>query len=493
MATLYAQSTGNWSAINWNTAANGSGSNQTPTSADTLVSNSYTVTVDGSYTVVRVTNTSGGTFSLANGVTLTCTDATSGVLGAVAGAAVTFGLNSPNSATVTGIVMGGSGTSNRGMDITGTGTITINGAAKGGSFNGVDSTGADGVKITSAATIYINNGISNAVVGGSSSFARGVNCSASSGAVIYITGNITATQNNAYGLHNIGNNTITVTGNIVAVSNGLAYPFLNSSAANITINGNLTNSTENAPYAIVNSGASTITINGNFASARLSNSSASVINVNGVVSSGINGTGLENTGAATITITAPSGQNALECSSTPNALSNTSASAVINIIGPMRPGAQPALSNTQSAAIIKCTGPFLVSAAGVQAVYSPSLRMYDTRASYFQMRSADLSTIQTFYTAGHPDAQSGQPAANNVRTGTVYGPASELTGTMAVPAAASVAYGVPVDNTTGTATLSPNDVWNIATSSLTTAGSIGERLKNAATVATTGAQIAALP
>ncbi len=85
------------------------------------------------------------------------------------------------------------------------------------------------------------------------------------------------------------------------------------------------------------------------------------------------------------------------------------------------------------------------------------------------------------------------PAASNVRDGVSYA-SGALTGTCKVPAAASVAYGVPVDATTGTAYLSQSDVlaavWGAATSSLTTAGSIGERLKNAATVASTGDQLA---
>lgn len=61
-----------------------------------------------------------------------------------------------------------------------------------------------------------------------------------------------------------------------------------------------------------------------------------------------------------------------------------------------------------------------------------------------------------------------------------------------MPTAASVAFGVPVDNTTGTAVMSPSDVWNAATSAMTTSGSIGERLKNTATVDSTGDQLAAL-
>jgi hypothetical protein len=62
---------------------------------------------------------------------------------------------------------------------------------------------------------------------------------------------------------------------------------------------------------------------------------------------------------------------------------------------------------------------------------------------------------KNLYTA---DSVGGNPAVNNVRSGTVYGPSSELTGTCAVPAAGSVALGVPVDNTTGTAVLTQANV-----------------------------------
>ena len=83
------------------------------------------------------------------------------------------------------------------------------------------------------------------------------------------------------------------------------------------------------------------------------------------------------------------------------------------------------------------------------------------------------------------------PAQSDVRFGVTYQSGAK-TGSAYIPAAASVGFGVPVDNTTGTAALTPASVWDAATSSLTTSGSIGERLKNASTVDTTGDQLAAL-
>lgn len=86
-------------------------------------------------------------------------------------------------------------------------------------------------------------------------------------------------------------------------------------------------------------------------------------------------------------------------------------------------------------------------------------------------------------------ANSNFPAIANVRNGTSY--ASGLyTGTLKVPTAAQVLAGIPVDATTGTLLMTPADFWNYLISSGFTAGSLGERLQNASTVATTGAQIA---
>jgi hypothetical protein len=86
-----------------------------------------------------------------------------------------------------------------------------------------------------------------------------------------------------------------------------------------------------------------------------------------------------------------------------------------------------------------------------------------------------ISTTATFYTA---DALPGVPSESDVRSGTVYGSSSELTGTLAVPPAGSVALGVPVDATTGTAALTPASVWDHLLTAITTSSTIGTLLKN---------------
>ncbi len=94
---------------------------------------------------------------------------------------------------------------------------------------------------------------------------------------------------------------------------------------------------------------------------------------------------------------------------------------------------------------------------------------------------------RTLYAAG---VALGNPATNNVRFGTTYGASSELTGTLIVPSPSNVLQGVGTDATVGTLLMTPADFWNYLISSGFTANSIGDRLQNAATVATTGGQIA---
>jgi hypothetical protein len=65
-----------------------------------------------------------------------------------------------------------------------------------------------------------------------------------------------------------------------------------------------------------------------------------------------------------------------------------------------------------------------------------------------------VATNKTLY---EPGTALGNPAVTDVRNGTTYA-SGALTGTLKVPSASSVAVGVPVDNTTGTAIISVTDM-----------------------------------
>jgi hypothetical protein len=141
------------------------------------------------------------------------------------------------------------------------------------------------------------------------------------------------------------------------------------------------------------------------------------------------------------------------------------------------------ICNFPTTSTVTCTGPFLRNGF-IPAIASQMLRINSAYNPYFEFRKSDGTNV-TYV----DQSTSNFPDVGNVRLGTSY--ASGLyTGTLNVPTPAQVLAGIPVDNTTGTLLMTPADFWNYLIASGFTAGSIGERLQNASTVATTGGQIA---
>jgi hypothetical protein len=81
----------------------------------------------------------------------------------------------------------------------------------------------------------------------------------------------------------------------------------------------------------------------------------------------------------------------------------------------------------------------------------------------------------------------GVPRQTDVRKGTQYN--FGLTGSLEMPDPSVVQAGVAVDNTTGSAIFTPQDVFNVLTQDIIKTGSIGETLKNASSIQTLGATI----
>lgn len=140
--------------------------------------------------------------------------------------------------------------------------------------------------------------------------------------------------------------------------------------------------------------------------------------------------------------------------------------------------------------VVKARGN-MYSLNGISPVVAHIINVSPTEAQQIQLKDTDNVT-RTFSTS---NATGGLPAVNNVRYGVQFGVANEYTGTCRVPAASSVAAGVEVDNTVGTAIITAElvkqAVWGALTADMNTSGSIGQRLKNAATVASVGDQLAA--
>jgi len=175
------------------------------------------------------------------------------------------------------------------------------------------------------------------------------------------------------------------------------------------------------------------------------------------------------------------------------AIYNSITASTISITGTITSGASaPAIyssfaltSNYSAGTFVKVSGN-VVNASNNMAIVAPRVTIDSATSSWLYQISTGGNRI--LYAAG---VALGNPIAANVRFGTTYGASSELTGTLRVPSAANVLSGVLVDATTGTLLMTPSDFWNYLIASGFTANSIGDRLQNAATVATTGGQIAA--
>ena len=112
------------------------------------------------------------------------------------------------------------------------------------------------------------------------------------------------------------------------------------------------------------------------------------------------------------------------------------------------------------------------------------LRLANATPTQITFQTDSVGVNKTLY---EPGTALGNPATTDVRQGVNYA-SGALTGTLVVPSPANVRRGVPTDNTVGTADLTAQDFFTaIANSS----DPIAVRLRNVATVQTTGDQIAA--
>ena len=179
-------------------------------------------------------------------------------------------------------------------------------------------------------------------------------------------------------------------------------------------------------------------------------------------------------------------------STTQAAIYNNTVAATISITGivtastgaPAIYSAFALTSGYGSSTFVKVSGN-VVNSSNIMAIVAPRVTIDSATSSWLFQISTGGNRI--LYAAG---VALGNPATSNVRFGTTYGASGELTGIMRVPSAENVLQGVLVDNTVGTLLMTPAQCWNYLISSGFTPNSIGDRLQNTSTVATTGGQIA---
>lgn len=125
----------------------------------------------------------------------------------------------------------------------------------------------------------------------------------------------------------------------------------------------------------------------------------------------------------------------------------------------------------------------------LMSVFASKIGLIAASPTTWQMADEGVGTKNLYTT---DTAMFGYPAEDDVRDGEVYGQSNEFEGTCAVPDPSEVLLGVNIDATTGTLLMTPADFWAFLRANATTSGSMGEYLKNAATVDTVGDQIVAL-
>ena len=175
-------------------------------------------------------------------------------------------------------------------------------------------------------------------------------------------------------------------------------------------------------------------------------------------------------------------------------------SGILSIVGtlnattPNLTGAHVIYSDYNSTGVNMCSGPFIFSRSGHSPTWVGRLFLIRTAQSYIEYMDNSGSGLLPPGTQGvatrlvSPDITVDAPSPNNVRLGVSYSSGS-LTGTMIIPSPDNVSKNIPVDDTVGTAILNPNAIWNVPLTSIYTLNSIGRRVKSAATVESTGAQI----
>lgn len=288
----------------------------------------------------------------------------------------------------------------------------------------------------SPATATIVGNCTGGTVGGATCVAN------TSTGTINITGNVTGGTSAvafAQGAVNLGAGTITVTGNLTGGSGASSYAAQNASTGAITVTGNVSAGAGTSSVGVQNASTGTVTITGN----ATGGTGSTAYGVNNVT-----------TGTVTITGIATGG-------------STNGAEGARNIVGGVlsvgrAKGNAFGIGSTGIVAGVGVTSG-QTSVTKVKEIEYGSRGMSPTSGPIYL--DSDLTNVAVFVnyptgskTLSDPNNTAGlSPAATDVRNGVVYNYGVN-TGSAYIPSAGSVAFGVPVDNTTGTATLTAANV-----------------------------------
>lgn len=404
MAEKYPAASGNWSdAANWNGGTK-------PVAGDAVYANNYTVTVDEDTadsllslnTIAGGTAAAGGKFVVTGTRTIYADNIVAG-----AGHAIEYTGSSGTTLTIdcaAGKIIGSSTANFAGLSITSTGAVVITGDVEGGS-----TASRPGILRSGSGTITITGDVTGA--GG-----YGINFTAAF--TVNVTGNVTGGTQPA--MAPVAGSTIVVVGNC---SGGGAYAIGTNGAYTVTVTGNVTSSGSSG-YGLYGRNA-TATVTGDVTSGGAApgiyfDANGGDVTVTGDVTASASGQGIYIIGTT---------EDVVQVDGT---ITGTSGAAGVHL--------QSLISKLYSNGFVTNVAPRMGAVAAQIFLQAPS-------GLTWGFKKWDGTTAFNLYSA---DVVPGVPDEADVRDGTVFGASSELTGTLAVPAAASVALGVPVDATVGT-------------------------------------------
>lgn len=345
-------------------------------------------------------------------------------------------------------------------------TVTCTGNIAGGATTVLTWTGAAGTTSTLNAGILYGASVAsvnNIVLSGAGTL--NIN-------VLQITGAVTNVTSRT--LYISGTGTINIVGLVANGPGTSAYVIYIASTCTINLTGNV--------YHNGGSGLRMIYI-----------AAACILNIVGDITAYYDAV-LQIAAAASVTVTGT--VQSVSILSPGNAIT-TATNSYLKVVGPViSTGTYSAIVSTSTSAINILTGPFVHSSYGFSPMYLTRMHLQPILNNYIQFRDSStdgaVSPGPTASIANLVSADtviSDQPIPANVRAGVSYGSGAYI-GTMVVPNPANVRLSIPVDNTTGSAVLAVEDIWNYNINSLTGSNSIGDRLRTVSTVGTTGAQIA---
>jgi len=324
--------------------------------------------------------------------------------------------------TTTGVTVGGLFTCSTSRTITATAAVGIRAGSASSCLSITGGTVNVNANIFGALTgvgywgLVISGSAAVAVIGSANGQSNGGGIDISGSASLSLTGPTIGGSGVAYsGIRSTTSGAINITGAVTGGSGSGAGGLSHSTTANvITITGTLTGAATGSGFAF-------------------NLTTGSIASITGAVLPGSSSTGGINASDGTITIVG----EIRAATATPSVLhSGTTAGSYLIISGPLT-----------------CS-----SSSFYFPIYGRRIKIKQNQTNSWIEWRDDSSANGAAVRWSSSDVVGGNPLASNVRLGTIFGKSNEFTGTLAVPPASSVAAGVPVDATVGTAAVKLTDI-----------------------------------